>query len=208
MKFIEEVKEHFEEVKESIEESTESIEEEVKKIYAESNKVVVKETIDASINKNKKLSKIFLDNIKNGNLNKDIKIVLTTEVTDIIIKIIDLSPDFLDDIEKPLLKIVKDNNIDSNDLPQLILLIQKLYQIIYSNKINKINSKKIPLVCGQILKFICHFLILDERIKINETHTVIVIELINKLIDSCVGLLSFPKNIKVKRCFSSLFGKK
>jgi hypothetical protein len=69
---------------------------------------------------------MFLNIIKNGNLNKDIKIVLNTEVKDIIIKIIDLSPDFLDDIEKPILKIVKDNKIDSNDLPQLILLIQNL----------------------------------------------------------------------------------
>ena len=118
-----------------------------------------------------------------------------------------MSPCFLDDVEKLLFEVIKDNKIDSSDLPQLILLVQKLYETIYSNKDIKIDKKNIPVECSNILKFICHFFIIERMSRTSENDSRVLLELIYKLIDSCIGLLSFPKNIKVKGCLSFLFGK-
>lgn len=153
----------------------------------------------------KPLSDLFLDFIKKSN---DSKIVLSKESIDILNKIFSLTPNFLDDIEKSLLEVVKDGKIDSNDIPHLILLIQKLYETIYKIKEIKLDSKTRTSVCSEALKNIAYFLITERRIKIEEERVTLFLEQINTLIDSCVGLLSFSNNIKVKGCFNLLFGKK
>ena len=173
----------------------------------------VSETIKEDVTKvaeliSKTFSELLLDVIKSGNLNKDIKIVLSKEATDILIKIIGLNNRFLYDVEKCLSELVKDGKIDSSDLPNLILLIQKLYEIVYVVKDINLDVSKRSLICGDIIKFIFHYLIVDRRIKISDDIKSKFLEQFDKLIDSCVGLLSFSKSIKVKGCFGSLFGKK
>jgi len=153
----------------------------------------------------KTLSDLFLEFIKTSN---NSNIVLSKKSIDILNKIFDLTPNFLDDIEKLLLEVIKDGKIDSNDLPQLILLIQKLYETIYKMKEMKIDSKTRADICSEVLKNIVYFLVKERRIKIDEEKADLFLEQINTLIDSCVGLLRFSKYIKSKGCFSSLFGKK
>jgi hypothetical protein len=152
----------------------------------------------------KTLSDIFLDFIKK---NSDSN-VGSSKYIDILNKIINVSPTFLYDIEKSLLEVVKDGKIDSNDIPSLILLIQKLYETIYRIKDVKLDSKTRTVICSEALKIIVYFLITERRIKIDEANSALFLEQINLLIDSCVGLLSFSKTLKVKGCFDSLFGKK
>ena len=43
-------------------------------------------------------------------------------------------PDFFKDIESSLKKIILDNKIDTKDIPEIILLVTKAYQIIKSDK--------------------------------------------------------------------------
>jgi len=152
----------------------------------------------------KKLSDVFLDFIKKNN---DYKVGLS-EYIDILNKIINVTPNFLYDIEKSLLEVVKDGKIDSKDIPHLILLIQKLYETIYRFKDGKLDSKTRAVICSEALKIIVYFLITERRIKIDEANSALFLEQINLLIDSCVGLLSFSQTLKVKGCFDSLFGKK
>jgi hypothetical protein len=111
----------------------------------------------------------------------------------------------IDDVEKSLLEVVKDGKIDSNDLPYLILLIQKLYEIVYAVKDIKLDGNKRALISAELLKFISHYLIIERRIEIANDIQSQFLDQIDKLIDSCVGLLSFSKSIKVRGCFKSIF---
>ena len=195
---IDEVLEHDDTVTEKIDDSVnilETIKEEVTNVAKEEATNVVLKTI----------SDLFLEFIKTSN---NSKIVLSKESIDILNKIINLTPNFLDDVEKSLLEVIKDGKIDSNDLPHLILLIQKLYETIYKIKDMKLDSKTRTVICSEALKNIAYFLIKERRIPIDEENSDLLLEQINTLIDSCVGLLSFSKSIKVKGCLKSLFGKK
>lgn len=180
--------------------------EEVTKVTEEVTKVSEEVTKAVETVVTKTLSELFLDIIKNGLLNKDIKIVLSKEATDIIIKIINITPNFLDDVEKSLLSVIKDGKIDSNDLPHLVILIQKLYEIVYSIKEVKLDGKKRAVICAEILKLLCHYLIIERRIQIDSDIQSAFLEQIDKLIDSCVGLLSFSKSIKPKGCLKFILG--
>lgn len=208
---IEDVVNEVETCKEEAIKVAETVKEEVTNVSEETTKAVetVKEEVTKAVEDiSKTLSQLFLDVLKTGNLNKDIKIVLTKEATDILVKIIGINPTFIDDVEKSLLEVVKDGKIDSSDLPHLILLIQKLYEMVYAVKEIKLDGTKRALVCAELIKFISHYLIVERRIEIANDIQSQFLEQIDKLIDSCVGLLSFSKSIKVKGCFSSLFGKK
>jgi len=199
--FKEEATEVVETAKEEfIKETTKAVVKEVTKINE-----VVKEVTKINEVVSKTLSELFLDFIKKSN---DSKVVLSKESIDILNKIFSLTPNFLDDIEKSLLEVVKDGKIDSVDIPHLVLLIQKLYKTIYKIKIVNLDTKRITVICGETLKFVSYFLITERRIKIEEKNAILFLEQINTLIDSCVGLLSFPNTVKVKGCFDSLFGKK
>jgi hypothetical protein len=136
---------------------------------------------------------------------ENIKIDLSKESIAIIAKIIKASPDFLNDIEKSLVEIIKDNKIDSNDIPNLITVIQKLYELIYKNKDIKLDNKKCAEISSSVLKFIIHTLIIERKIKINEENQVVILALIDKLIDSCINLISFQNSIKVKGFCKSIF---
>ena len=206
---IDEVLEHDDTVTEKIDDSVnilETIKEEVTNV-AEEEATKVLEISKEEVTKVvlKTLSELFLEFIKTSN---NSKIVLSKESIDILNKIINLTPNFLDDVEKSLLEVIKDGKIDSNDLPHLILLIQKLYETIYKIKDMKLDSKTRTVICSEALKNIAYFLIKERRIPIDEENSDLLLEQINTLIDSCVGLLSFSKSIKVKGCLRSLFGKK
>ena len=133
-------------------------------------------------------------------------ISLSKESSDVIKKIIELSPSFLNDIEKSIVEIIKDDKIDANDIPNLILIIQKLYELIYKNKDIKIDSQKQGEICADVLKFIVHTLVLERKINIDQEKQAVFFELIDKLIDSCISLISFQKTIKIKGCLKSIFG--
>jgi hypothetical protein len=188
-----------------VEEATKVAETAKEEAIKEVTKVV--ETVKEEVTKiiSIPLSGSFLDFIKKSN---DPRIILSKESIDILNKIFSLTPNFLDDIEKSLLEVVKDGKIDSNDIPHLILLIQKLYETIYRIKDVKLDSKTRTVICSEALKIISYFLITERRIKIEEEKITLVLEQINTLVDSCVGLLSFSSTIKVKGCFDLLFGKK
>ena len=108
------------------------------------------------------------------------------------------SIDYLEDFGKI---IIKDGKINSNDIPQLIILVQRIYQVLYNIKNYKLDSIKISDITSKILKFIIHILVEKKKIKIEKQNEEEFFRQTNLLIDSCISLLSFPKSIKVKGCF-------
>lgn len=156
------------------------------------------------------IQKSFIDILKNAILNDEIKqkisIKLTTDMINVINKIISLTPNILSDIEKSAIEIIKDGKIDSKDIPQFINIVQKIYQVIYSLKDIKLDAKKRYELTTTTLKFMIHLLVIERKIKIDIDKQEEFLKNCDTLIDSCIGLLSFSKSLKTKGCLNKLFG--
>lgn len=165
----------------------------------EDNSVEISTTIVSDI-----VEQTFLDlvkkSIENEDLKKKISIPITPEVTNVINNIISLTPNTLTDIEKAIIQIMKDGKIDSKDIPNLIVVIQRIYQFIYSLKDTKFDAKKRADITGTSLKYLLRLLVLERKIKIDEEKREEFFTQTDALIDSCIGLLSYSKSLKTKGC--------
>ena len=190
---IEEVKTQVEEVKTQVEEKVEEVEE---KIAEKVEEVILDFT-------NKTIPEMFLLILKQQENNiycKKIGITITKDVNEIITKIIELNPQLLIDIEKSIQNVLKDGKIDSNDIPEFILIIQILYERLYNNKSLKITNKNIIETCATIVKFVIRTLIEERKIEIDIEKKPLFIEQLDKLIDSCMCLLNFDNVLMPKGC--------
>ncbi len=134
--------------------------------------------------------------------------ILNKEYIDILNSLVGKSPKLLNDIEHAMFEITKDGKIDSNDIPFLITIIQKLYEFMFSLKIGKMPTEKRAAICAEIIKFVVVVLIKERRIKVDVNKQDVFIAQINALMDSCVSLLSLQSNLLSKGCCSCFFGKK
>lgn len=151
------------------------------------------------------IEQTFIDLVKKSLETEEMKnkfsIPLTPEVIRIINNIIEVTPNILTDIEKAMMETIKDGKIDSKDIPNLIIIIQSLYQFIYSLKDVKFDAKKRADITASSLKVILRLLVLERKIKIDEENQEEVLSQINTLIDSCISLLNYSKSLKPKSCF-------
>lgn len=138
------------------------------------------------------------------------KTILTLRDEDIVVisKLLETSPDYFNDIELSLLQVIKDNKIDTSDIPIIITLIEKLYKLIYKIDVVKLDSKKRCEMCSSILKFLIHALVEERKIKIDDENKILFLISIDSLIDSFIGLVRLPKEIKTNKCINLIFGKK
>ena len=134
--------------------------------------------------------------------------ILNKEYIDILNSLVSISPNLLNDIEKAMFEIMKDGKIDSNDIPFLITIIQKLYEFMFSLKIEKISTEKRSAICAEIIKFIVHVLIKERRIKVDPSKQDAFLIQFNTLMDSCVSLLSLQSELLSNGCCSWFFSKK
>jgi len=153
------------------------------------------------------LTDIVKNILANDEQKKQYSIIFNEELLCIINKIISLTPNTFNDIETSVKEVIKDGQINTNDIPQLITIVQKIYQVIYEIKNNKFDSAKRVLVTSNILKFIIYILVQERKLTIQKDAEEEFFKKTNLLIDSCVSLLSFPKIIKPKSFFKSFFGK-
>jgi hypothetical protein len=93
--------------------------------------------------------------------------ILNKEYIDILNSLVGKSPKLLNDIEHAMIEITKDGKIDSNDIPFLITIIQKLYEFMFSLKIGKMPTEKRAAICAEIIKFVVVVLIKERRIKVD-----------------------------------------
>lgn len=135
-----------------------------------------------------------------------VEINMNAKTVELVKKLLNLNTNVVTDIECSIIEIMRDGKINSKDIPQLIVLVQRLYQTFYEMKDRTVNSKTLTIITATILKFIVQILVLNNNIKINDDKQVEFLTECNLLIDSCVGLLNFPKSIKPKGCLKQLFG--
>jgi hypothetical protein len=134
--------------------------------------------------------------------------ILNKEYIDILNSLVNVSPNLLNDIEKAMFEIMKDGKIDSNDIPYLITIIQKLYEFMFSLKIEKMSTEKRSAICAEVIKFIVHVLIKERRIKVDPNKQDAFLSQFNALMDSCVSLLSLQSDLLSRGCCSCFFSKK
>ena len=134
------------------------------------------------------------------NSKKYMKIVLSKNASNMILSIVSSSPLVLDNIKNSLTEVLSDGKIDSNDIPHFISIIQNLYEIVHNIREFNFDAQAKATICAEVLKFIAHFLILDEQIPVAEAYRDIFINQIDCLIDSCVSLLSLQASISIKGC--------
>lgn len=124
----------------------------------------------------------------------------------IIQRILSLAPNFFTEIETSITQIVKDRKINADDMPDLISLVKKIYQVIYEIKNVKMTALKIADVTSRILKLVVRILVEERKINIDKEEEDIFFKQTDMLILSCVSLLSFPKTIKPKGCWKAFLG--
>ena len=182
------VKEQVAAVKEQVTEPVAAVKEQVAEQVADAKNAIIEMAT-------KSLAETVMSALKPGG--KDLKIVISKSASNMISAIASSSPAVLDDIKKSLLEVIKDNKIDSSDIPHLISIIQSLYEIVCNLKEFHLDSQSRASICAEVLKFISHYLILDDQLSVDKLDQMTFLNQIDTLIDSCAGLLSFSSAIKV-----------
>ena len=117
------------------------------------------------------------------------------------------------DIYKSILEIIKDGKIDSKDIPQFIILIERIHKFTIDYKGGHYSSENKIKLTEIFIKFLFRGLVEKGVIGVPERNDELIKE-IDVLIDSCIKLLNFSihlssnigkdKNIfnKIKKLFS------
>ena len=182
------VQEHVTEQVAAVKEQVAAVKEQVAEQVADAKNAIIEMAT-------KSLAETVMSALKPGG--KDLKIVISKSASNMISAIASSSPAVLDDIKKSLLEVIKDNKIDSSDIPHLISIIQSLYEIVCNLKEFHLDSQSRASICAEVLKFISHYLILDDQLSVDKLDQMTFLNQIDTLIDSCAGLLSFSSAIKV-----------
>ena len=118
----------------------------------------------------------------------------------VLLAVIKAHPNFFSEVEIILVNITQDNKIDSADIPNIIVLIQKLYILMVDLKSIKLNTVACSETCGSIIKIIIHVLVEEGVVKITTDNKEVFLANVDKLVDACVNLLKFTTQLKPKNC--------
>ena len=108
-------------------------------------------------------------------------------------------PDFFNEVEVSLKNIIMDDKIDTKDIPEIIILVSKVYGIIKGDKnVPKVDPYEL---IKTLLKQL--FIIYTETNKLHNAELVIALV---SIIDASIELVKL-KSIKVPKvgCLSSIF---
>jgi hypothetical protein len=143
--------------------------------------------------------KTFVQLVENF-LNKQEKtnIKLTPEIQKYFLILCKESPDLFGDFEQTLKKIISDDRINTKDIPDILVLVSKVYKVINENK-------GIPMIEPyELIKILLHltFVVYIETNRVNNSQ--LLLDLL-QIIDSSIELIKLTpiKNINIRRfnCF-------
>lgn len=159
------------------------------------------------INESNELTNQSKDELTNQDLTKENNLVdlllkldlslLSVIEKDILMSLLTSNPMYFNDAEGILSKMIRDNNIDVMDIPLLIDLLKKLFEIIYNLKNKSLKTNDISNITTNIFKLIIHTLIENKKLNLDNTTN------INNLIDSLSSLIKLKKTLKQNKttCF-------
>ena len=123
------------------------------------------------------------------------KYELNPETIKVISLILQNNSQFLNKIEDSFKKIVADNKIDANDVPELISLFSNMYEVLSTLNLKK-KTIELSNVCGDIVKLVFNIM-LTEKLLIFEGESVKnTTECFNALVDSSTSLIRLSKTIR------------
>jgi fused signal recognition particle receptor len=218
----EQVQEQIQEVQEQILEGPQNKVQEINNMFkyitneeAESvfKKIIVGVEVEVDILENGKneLTELFLDIIKKydekntdaDNYFNKMNIQINKEIIEFIQKMIIKTPTLLNEIEKLLIEVIKDNKIDSNDIPTFILIIQILYERVFNQKNFQMDQLKRSEFCLKTLQMFIYIFIEERKIVIDNDKKNDFLLQMNKLSESCINLLHFSNVLEqTKMCCS------
>jgi len=200
------------------EEVIEEIKDEVVKEIKELVETVIEETVGTVI----KEAKEVIEEMKEEVINKTLEIKsllnlliiisvrqdmqekygLTPELVKILQLIIQKNSAFFFKIEDSFKKILEDNKIDSDDVPELMSLFSAVYELVFSLKLAA-STIDISNICGELIKLTFNIMLAENIIIFESSGSEETLKIFNALVDSSISLIKLSKTIKFsnKCCF-------
>jgi len=119
---------------------------------------------------------------------------LNPEIMSILNQILNINPDYFNSVETLFLEIINNKTVNPANIPEVILLVKKLYEILYGIKVKDVINGISIDTCVTIFKFIVNVLIVDN-IQDSAESSLLVLT-IDTIIDSCAQLITIRKILK------------
>jgi len=105
-------------------------------------------------------------------------------------------------IEYSFKKIVADNKIDADDVPELMSLFSNIYEVLSALKLKK-KTVELSNACGNIIKLVFNIMLTEHLILFEGESVKNTTECFNGLVDSSTSLIKLSKTVKLrgKCCF-------
>ena len=179
----------IEEIKEAVETVTEEIAEKTVGVVEEIKEKVVNTTLEI---------KSLLNLLIIISIRPDMqeKYGLKPELVKMLQLMIQYNSSFFFKIEESFKRILEDNKIDSNDVPELMSLFSCVYELIFSLKLN-VTTIEMSNICGELIKLTFNIM-LTEGLIIFETASgnEETLKIFNALVDSSTSLIKLSKIVK------------
>jgi hypothetical protein len=130
---------------------------------------------------------------------------LNQELGKILQLIIQENSSFFFKIEDSFKKILEDNKIDSDDVPELMSLFSAVYEILFSLKL-KTTTIDISNICGDLIKLTFNIMLTENIIIFESEGSEETLKTFNALVDSSISLIKLSKTVKFSnRCCCTIF---
>jgi len=171
--------------------------EEIKTIVEEKTAEIIEQVAEQVINKMIEI-KSLLNLLIIISVREDMqkKYGLTPELVKILQSIIQQNSSFFIKIEESFKKIVEDNKIDSQDVPELMNLFSNVYELIFSLKL-KISTLEMSNICGELIKLTFNIMLDENLIIFDSLSKELTRTTFNALVDSSISLIKLSKTVKI-----------
>ena len=151
----------------------------------------VKKTAAPSVTTNRYLIQTLETIVSSYEMKEKYSTKLTAHSLYAIEQLIKTKPEFFRGVESTFLRNINDGKIQSNEVPYIIALIMKLYNLLLALNIDTTQTNETPAdTCGFILKFVFSVIIREHLINVdNDTEATLLILCCDNIIDACVNLL-------------------
>ena len=123
------------------------------------------------------------------------KYELNPEIVKVISLILQNNSQFFTKIEDSFKKIVADNKIDADDVPELMSLFSNMYEVLSTLKLKK-KTIELSNVCGDIIKLVFNIMLTEKLLTFEGESVKNTTECFNALVDSSTSLIKLSKTMK------------
>lgn len=137
------------------------------------------------------LCTLFLDLLVNNRTKLDeFHLHLSEKIQQYLVIIINNHPVIFSDIEQSLNKIVSDGKIDVKDTPEILLIVGKIYELIYKSKHITVKTDYFDIISNLML--VASTLYLQNDVLLEKD----TIQNLNNIVQSSIELIKLKSSIK------------